>query len=154
LKTLEYKKILDFAIISEIQANEYYLAIAKKAKDASVKQLFTGLAADELAHRKSLEACLKTTAEKCDMLVFAKPVDYKISETVKKPEITADMKFVDAIALAMKNEQEAMDMYKAMAASSQGAEQKKMFESLAVMEEGHKANLENIYNNAAFAEVW
>lgn len=151
MKTEEYKEILNFAVKCEIDANEYYLAIAKKAKDASIKQLFTKLAADELDHRKSLEAYLKTDAKP---LVFAKTIDYKISETVKKPEISADMKFVDAVALAMKNEQEAMDMYNAMAASSQGAEQKKMFESLATMEEGHKANLEDIYNNAAFAEVW
>jgi rubrerythrin len=41
-----------------------------------------------------------------------------------------------------------------LAASSQSAEQKKMFDVLAVMEEGHKANLEGIYKNAAYAEVW
>ena len=56
--------------------------------------------------------------------------------------------------MAMKNEQEAMDMYNAMAASSQSAEQKQMFDALADMEKGHKANLEGIYNNAAYAEVW
>lgn len=149
--TEEYKMILKFAVKCEIEANEYYMAIAKKAKDASVKQLFTKLAADELDHRKSLEAYLKTEAKP---LVFAKPIDYKISETVEKPVISANMKFADAVALAMKNEQEAMDMYNAMAASSQSAEQKKMFDALAVMEEGHKANLEGIYNNAAYAEVW
>lgn len=154
MKTLAHEKILNYAIISEIESNEYYLAIAKKAKDASVKQLFTELAADELGHRESLEACLKTTAEQCDILVFERPVDYKLSETVKKPEVTADMKFVDAVALAMKNEQEAMDMYNAMAASSHGPEQKQLFEALAAMEAGHKAKLEDIYNNSAYPEVW
>mgnify|MGYP000875660359 CR=1 FL=1 len=154
MKTLMYERILDYAIICEIEANEYYLAIAEKAKDASVKQLFTELAADELSHKKSLEACLETTAKQCDMLLFAKPVDYKISETVEKPEISADMKFVDAVALAMKNEQESMDMYNAMAASSHGPEQKQMFEALATMEGVHKARLEDIYNNSAYPEVW
>jgi len=151
LKTEEYKEILSFAVKSEIDANEYYLAIAKKAKDASVIQLFTELAADELNHKKSLEAYLKTDAKP---LVFAKAIDYKISEAVEKPGISADMNFVDAVALAMKNEQEAMDMYNAMADSSQSAEQKQMFEALAVMEKGHKAYLEDIYNNSAYGEVW
>jgi rubrerythrin len=151
LKSEEYKKILEFAVKCEIEANEYYLAIAKKAKDASVKELFTKLAADELDHRKGLEAYLKTDAKP---LVFAKVIDYKISEAVEKPAISADMKFVDAVALAMKNEQEAMDMYNAMASSSQSAEQRAIFDALAVMEEGHKANLEDIYNNVAYAEVW
>lgn len=151
MKTEEYKEILSFAVKSEIDANEYYLAIAKKAKDASVIQLFTELAADELNHKKSLEAYLKTDAKP---LVFAKAIDYKISEAVEKPGISADMNFVDAVALAMKNEQEAMDMYNAMADSSQSAEQKQMFEALAVMEKGHKAYLEDIYNNSAYGEVW
>ncbi len=151
MKTEEYKKILKFAVKCEIEANELYTAIAKKAKDASVKQLFTKLAADELDHRKTLEGYIKTDAKP---LVFAKAIDYKISETVEKPELKADMKFADAVAMAMKNEQEAMDMYNAMAASSQSAEQKQMFDALADMEKGHKANLEGIYNNAAYAEVW
>ncbi|MDD2553892.1 MAG: ferritin family protein [Desulfotomaculaceae bacterium] len=147
----EYKKILSIAVQSEIDAYELYTAISEKAKDASVKQLFKELAGDELQHKEDLEAYLKTDAKP---LVFAETIDYKVSETVVKPEISLNMKFVDAVALAMKREQEGMDMYTALANASQSAEQKQIFEALALMEKGHKAKLEAIYNNAAFAEVW
>jgi rubrerythrin len=48
------------------------------------------------------------------------------------------MKPVDVIALAMKNEEEAMEMYTKMAECSTDAEQKRMFEAPANMEKGHK----------------
>jgi rubrerythrin len=64
------------------------------------------------------------------------------------------MKPADAIALAVKNVQEAMDMYTKMADCSTDAEQKKMFQSLANMEQGHKVKLEDTFTNMAFPEVW
>jgi len=64
------------------------------------------------------------------------------------------MKPSDAIALAVKNEQEAMDMYTEMANCSTDAEQKKMFQSLAAMERGHKVKLEDTFTNMAFPEAW
>jgi rubrerythrin len=64
------------------------------------------------------------------------------------------MKPADAIALAVKNEEEAMDMYKKMADCSTDAEQKKMFQSLSKMEQGHKVKLEDTFTNMAFPEVW
>jgi bifunctional DNase/RNase len=36
------------------------------------------------------------------------PPDYKVAESVELPEITIDMKPADAIALAMKKEQQAV----------------------------------------------
>ena len=64
------------------------------------------------------------------------------------------MKPADAIALAVKNEEEAMDMYKKMAECSADAEQKKMFQQLSNMEQGHKVKLEDTFTNMAFPEVW
>ncbi|MDD4238326.1 MAG: hypothetical protein PHT62_07205 [Desulfotomaculaceae bacterium] len=45
--------------------------------------MFAELAADELKHKETLEAYLKTDAKP---LTFAKAIDYKVSETVDKPE--------------------------------------------------------------------
>lgn len=151
MKAEDYKKILSSAVQNEIDAHDLYLAISQKAKDNSVKKMFAELAADELQHKETLTAYLKTGAKP---LIFAKAIDYKVSETVAKPEPSVDMKFVDAVALAMKNEQEAMEMYSAMADASQDDAQRQILEALAAMEKGHKAYLEDIYNNAAFAEVW
>jgi rubrerythrin len=64
------------------------------------------------------------------------------------------MKPADAIALAMKREEEAMDMYKEFAAISIDEGQKETFLSLATMEQGHKTKLEDLYVGTAFPEVW
>jgi len=64
------------------------------------------------------------------------------------------MKFADAIGLAIKNEEEAMDMYKNLADICIDEEQRKLFLGLMEMEKMHKAKLEEIYVNVAYAEVW
>ena len=52
------------------------------------------------------------------------------------------MKPYDAIGLAMKAEEEAMQMYQALANSSTSPDQKEMFLALANMEKSHKVKLE------------
>jgi rubrerythrin len=47
-----------------------------------------------------------------------------------------------------------MQMYTQLASLSVDPEQIELFESLASMERGHKARLEDIYTNMAFPEVW
>ena len=85
---------------------------------------------------------------------FDETKDYKVAESIEKPKLSLGMKTADAIVLAIKNEEEAMEMYKKMAKCSIDAEQKKMFQSLANMEQGHKVKLEETFTNMAFPEVW
>ncbi len=64
------------------------------------------------------------------------------------------MKPADAIALAIKKEEEAMNVYSLFSQSSSEPEQARIFEELATMEQGHKVKLEELYTNMAFPEVW
>ena len=57
---------------------------------------------------------------------FDETKDYKVAESIEKPKLSLGMKTADAIVLAIKNEEEAMEMYKKMAKCSTDAEQKKM----------------------------
>ena len=50
--------------------------------------------------------------------------------------------------------EEAMNLYEKVAGASADPDQKKVFTELAKMERGHKARLEDIYTNSAFAEAW
>jgi rubrerythrin len=54
----------------------------------------------------------------------------------------------------MKREEEAMNRYKNLAENSETAEQAKIFQELAYMEQGHKTRLEELYTNMAFPEIW
>jgi rubrerythrin len=150
MKTDEYKKIIKFAIANEIEAYDFYKGVSGKVKDAGLKKTFAELAEEEAKHRKFLEGLSSGKGQ----MHFDESKDYKVAESIEKPKLSLSMKPADAIALAVKNEQEAMEMYKKMADCSTDTEQKKMFQSLSNMEQGHKVKLEDTFTNMAFPEVW
>ena len=148
----QLKDIINFAIEKEIEAYEFYQDAAKKiASDANLKKTFADLAAEELKHRKFLQ-----DFPEGDVYEFhlADVADYHVSEAAEKPKLSTEMKFADAVALAMKKEEEAMNMYANLAAASANEKQKELFAELSKMEETHKVRLEDIYVNASFGEVW
>ncbi|MGA2400322.1 MAG: ferritin family protein [Syntrophobacteraceae bacterium] len=146
----EYRKILAMAITNEIAAHDFYKSICEKTKDGNLRYIFAALAEEEQKHKIFLEGFL-TGAKP---LHFAEVTDYKVAETVEKPKPSIDMKPADAIALAMKAEEEAMQMYQGLANSSTSPDQKEMFLALANMERAHKVKLEELYTTMGYPEVW
>jgi rubrerythrin len=147
-----YKEILKMAVGNEVEAYEFYRDAAAKMKDPAMKKTFQELADEESGHKVLLEGYLSN--EMKDMK-FSEEKDYKVAETVEAPQaLSTDMAFKDAIALAMKKEQEAMEMYRLFADASEEAKQKETFLELAKMEKGHKVRLEGIYTDIAFIEAW
>ncbi|NLB88767.1 MAG: ferritin family protein [Syntrophomonadaceae bacterium] len=143
--------IIAMAIQNEIETYEFYSAAAEKMKDASVKKLFTELAEEEKQHQEILSNLDLSNYSKIP--TYDLP-DYALAEKIDRPVLSIDMKFIDAIAVAIKNEEASMLLYAGLAAASDNPEQQKLFNSLSNMEKGHKARLEEIYNNAAYAELW
>jgi rubrerythrin len=146
----EYREILAMAIENEIAAHDFYKSICEKVKDGNLRSIFEELAEDELKHKIFLEGYL-TGAKPFH---FAEVTDYEVAKTIEKPKPTIDMKPYDAIGLAMKAEEEAMQMYQALANSSTNPDQKEMFLALANMERSHKVKLEELYTSMAYPEVW
>jgi len=146
----EYRKILALAIADEIAAHDFYKSICERTKDSNLKYIFKELAEEEQKHRVFLEGFL-TGAKP---LHFSEVTDYKVSETVQRPKPSIDMKPADAIGLAMKEEQDAMELYQRLAKSSATQDQKEMFLALANMERAHKVKLEEVYTTMAYPEVW
>lgn len=146
----DYKRIIRSAVEKEIEAYEFYAGVAEKVTDRALKDIFSELAEEEKKHKSLLEGYLADVKP----LAFDVQRDYRVSETVQRPALTLDMKPVDAVALAMKKEEDAMNMYTALAENSSDQEQKNAFQSLAAMERGHKARLEDLYTNMAFPEAW
>jgi rubrerythrin len=146
----EYRKIIAMAIANEIAAHDFYKSICEKIKDSNLRSIFEELAEDELKHKIFLEGFL-TGAKPFH---FAEVMDYEVAKTIEKPKASIDMKPYDAIGLAMKEEEEAMQMYQALANSSTSPNQKEMFLTLARMERSHKVKLEELYTSMAYPEVW
>ncbi|HOB18602.1 MAG TPA: ferritin family protein [Candidatus Methanoculleus thermohydrogenotrophicum] len=146
-----YRSILSNAIDREIEAYTFYRTLQEKVRDENLKNLLDELAGEEIKHRKTLEAfLLKEPGE----LGFNTERDYKVADTLETPPLSADLKPIDGLVIAIRKELDAMQMYTQLAALSDDPEQRKLFESLAAMERGHKARLEDIYTNMAFPEIW
>lgn len=143
--------IIEMAIEHEIEAYEFYAAAAQKMKDASVKNLFTELAEEEKKHQEILSNLDLSNYKQIP--TYDLP-DFALAENIDRPVLSIEMTFKDAISVAIKNEEEAMLLYAGLAAASDSPEQQKLFSSLSDMERGHKARLEEIYNNTAYAEMW
>lgn len=147
----KYSEILKMAISNEIEAYDFYNGVSGKVKDASLKSIFSELAQEEKKHRQILEGYFNNPSKP---LVFKETADYKVSESVELPELTMDMQPSSAIALAMKKEEEAKNLYEKLAIASKDDDQAKTFNELANMEKEHKSKLEDVYTSMAFPEVW
>ncbi len=152
MKAEDAKKIIATAIDREVEAYTFYRTIADKVKDKVLKDLFDELAGEEKKHREFLTAFLTKDFSK---MKFAAGHDYKVGDTLPSPKLTADLKPLEGLVLAIRKELEAMQMYTQLAAAAEDTETQLLFSQLANMERGHKARLEDIYTNMAFPEnVW
>ena len=64
------------------------------------------------------------------------------------------MNLKDAIGLAMKNEEIAMQKYETLAANCDDPELQSVFNNLAAMERDHKFKMEQSFVKVAYPEVW
>lgn len=147
----EIEKLLNMAIRRERDAAAFYRQMQQRAASPATKELFAQLTQDELGHERFLETCMSQPAMLAQL--EAGP-DFQVTDTADLPPISADMPPVDAIALAMKNEQRAMELYQGLAAAAGDAKLRATFQSLATMELGHKNRLEAMFVNSAYPEVF
>jgi rubrerythrin len=148
----DIRYLFDFAIQQEIDAYNFYKAAAEKVTNAGVRTIFEELAGEEEGHKNLLENIRidETLVGKFNEL----QVDYMIAEANEMPALSIDIKPADAIAIAMKREQLAAELYRAMAYSAVNDRERLSFESLQNMELNHKHRLENLYVNIGYPEVF
>jgi len=151
MKSEDAKKIISMAIDREVEAYTFYRTIADKVKSEALKSLFAELAGEEKKHRELLQGMLTKDISK---MKFDPSHDYKVADTLPSPPLSADMKPLEGIMVAIKKELEAMQMYTQLASLAKDTETQFLFTQLANMERGHKARLEDIYTNMAFPEAW
>jgi rubrerythrin len=146
-----YQDILGQAIAAEIEAAQFYLEVSEKTNNDYLKKLFLTFSEEEKKHRDILENFRDDPSMK---ISFEKVPDFHVSETVDEPALSIEMTPAEAIALAMKKEEIAMQQYSQMAESSTNPEHKAIFLELAAMERGHKAKMESAFVDIGYPEVW
>lgn len=147
----EFETIMKRAIEAEAEACEFYRDVAGRVSDPAVKKLFADFASEEYKHQKQLE---EIKSKEIHDFNFNGARDFKVSESVDLPRLSTKMKPTDAIALAMKKEEEAVKIYTWLANHASDQEKQRIYSELAQMEQEHKASMETLYTNTAFPEVW
>ena len=135
--------VLDYAIEKEVEANQFYVDLAKKMKNPAMSKVFEAFAKEELGHKAKLEA-IKQGKE----IQPAKEItDLKIADYTVDVEPAPDMSYQDALILAMKKEKAAFRLYLDLADQVENEDQKALFLSLAQEEAKHKLRFEIEYDD-------
>jgi rubrerythrin len=152
MDTLELNRIFSIATQRELEANAFYTKVAKSSTNSEVKEVFDQLAKEELGHFELLEK-LKSDPT-MPMKISAPKQDFKVAEATQLPSLDEVSEPKDAIALAMKKEQQAVEFYRDLADTTQDTELKDMFQNLANMELGHKNRLETVFVDIGYPEAF
>lgn len=135
--------VLDYAIEKEIEANQFYVDLAKKMKNPAMSKVFEAFAKEELGHKAKLQA-IKQGKE----IPPAKNItDLKIADYTVDVVPAPDMSYQDALILAMKKEKVAFRLYLDLADQVENEDQKALFLSLAQEEAKHKLRFEIEYDD-------
>jgi len=142
----DLQKTLDFAIAKEEQAETFYREWADKARIPGVKTLFAELAAMERAHAEKLRQATPST------LIAAPdtPSDLRLSELLVDIEASPSMSLQEAMIVAMKREEAAVELYERLA--TLGGDAQPIFQALAEEERSHKHRLEMEYDDSILTE--
>lgn len=143
------EEILDFAINNEQIAVDFYIKLAAKFDEKTMKETFEDFAKEEMGHK----ARLTSIKEKglYDMPVET-VMDLKIADFVVRTETNEDMSYSDALTLAMKREKAAYKLYLKLAEKAPNDEMAKIFNGLAQEEAKHKLRFELEYDEFVLRE--
>ncbi|MFW5663646.1 MAG: ferritin family protein [bacterium] len=146
-KTID--EVLIFAMKSEQEAVDFYNQLAHQMQNQEMKETFLQFAREEVSHKARLQ---KIKDERLFDLVDETVQDLQISDYVVNVKPRPDMKYDEALVLAMKKEKAAFKLYTNLAKRTDNAEIKAVFNSLAVEESKHKLRFELEYDEFVMRE--
>jgi len=146
----KFRKIVGRAIERESEASAFYQSAAGKVNDVALKTLFRDFAGDKLMQCDFLESY----REKDPRVMNFEVRDYRVTDSLRAPEVSAGMKPLEGVVLAIRKELESAADYLQLAEAATDAGPKKLYTDLASMAKANKGRLEEIYTNMAFPEAW
>ena len=148
----ELSHVIEMAIKKEEEARAFYLELFDRVEDEMAKDTLRYLAEEEGKHIEYLTAC--HTGRYCsEILNLKEPVNYRIIEHLKQPDIKKNMNTADVYLVAAKRELDAHNFYKNLAASYPQGEVRDLLLNMAKQEMKHKEKVEYLYTNAAFPQL-
>jgi rubrerythrin len=137
-------EIFEFAIAREIEAYEFYCALAERMMDPEKQQIFTELAAEELQHKEKLELEVMKLGHVVKLINTddLDEVEYEI-----RGDYEFDLEYKDLLQLAIEKEQAAFQMYASMSSKVHDQASTELLLTLAEEEVKHKLRFEFEYEN-------
>ena len=151
-KQLNLKDILDLAVLKEIEAQELYADLCRKAKSEAVKDAFQTLIRQEKQHQALLEK-YRAGELKQGALRMEHPCDYHIAEHFAEPKPAAGMELKDVFLFAADRERDSHEFYLKLAHLHVPGEVRLLLEKLASQELEHKAVVESLFTEVAFPQT-
>jgi len=143
-KSDSLEEVFEYAIDREIDANQFYLALAERVDDAEMRRVFEGLAEEELEHKAKLELELmklgKTTTIKVPP--SSPQRDYIISDG----KSLLDMEYKDMLMMAIEKEEASFRTYVDLVPRAYDSETREVLLSLAQEEVRHKLRFQMEYD--------
>ena len=144
LKTI--RDILDYAIEQEIEANKFYIHLARDVEKEELRAALESFAIDEARHKLRLEGVrdgqIELTPEEIGSLDLA--------DTIEAVTLRRNMNYKELLAFAIKKEARAEQLYTKLAQLTKREHIRELFNLLAQEEARHKFNLEFEYDLATF----
>ncbi len=140
--------LLHFAISREQASKRFYLDMALRMKDTNTRNILEVIAAQEEKHEEALKLeVLKqglTLSPDFDASVPAAVYDWH--KTLMKDPDTANMSYIDALAMAIDKERASFQLYTQMIGMTQDMELRRMLLELAEEEMRHVIQFEREYD--------
>jgi rubrerythrin len=131
-----YEEVLEFAIDREIEANQFYLALADHVDSEEMRKVFEELALEELEHKAKLELELM----KMGKTVKIRPLPATPQRTyiISDNQSLLDMEYKDMLMLGMEKEEAAFRIYVNLVPNAYDSQSREVLLSLAQEEVIHK----------------
>ena len=142
-------EVIIFAIRKEAEAANLYKVYADLVDSSNVKEMFREMREEEQRHKKLLEGIKPEDVSEHKLTDIP---NMKISDYSTDEDFSPEMKYPDALMLAIKREEGAYRLYQDLAAGCKEEELKKLFLVLAQEEAKHKLKLEDEYDKTVLAE--
>jgi len=137
------EEILQFAIAREIEAYNFYLALAERVESPQIEKLFQDLAQEELEHKAKLELEIlksgKTISEEPQSLI---PEHEYIISNDNAP---LDIDYRDLLMLGMEKEEASFRTYINLLSKVESEHSREILLALAEEEVKHKIRFQNEY---------
>jgi rubrerythrin len=137
-------EILQLAIDKEVEAYNFYLALANAVADQRIRVAFEDLAKEELEHKAKLELEVMKLGQ--TIAVEQNPIRPERSYIISNDPSPLDMDYKDMLMLAMEKEEAAFRTYVNLAASVHDEKSREVLLALAEEEVKHKLRFQTEYD--------